>query len=499
MAKAIIYCRVSSVKQVENTSLGTQMTVCEKFIKERGDTVSARFVEKGESAKTADRTELQKLLSYIREHDIDYLVVYKIDRFSRNTEDFYALHSILERYGVKFESATENFSETPAGRLTRNMLAAFAQFDNDERSYKTTNGMKAQVEKGKWMWQTPLGFVRKYPSANISPDPNRAPLIKRGFEEYAKGLHSYKSLANFLTDLGLRTVTGKAVSHQWVEKMIKNELYCGRIIAFDKDIKSDFGIISETLFYKCQGVASGASRNADIRLQKNENFPLRKHVMCTACGVRLTGSYSRGKSGMQFGYYHHGTHKCSSFYSVNKVELERQFTKLLEQMSLKEECATRFKNIVLTVWKEKYEEFDQYSTRLNSQLQKLQGARQQLFEYHLEGKYSDDDFNEQKERIASEIELVRIKLSEIESMEYNVEEVLEFAISFAKSLGIHWNTADYTNKKRILAIVAPKGLDFDGEKLGTPEMSLIFEQKKNHPEDDSSLVTPRRIELRLQA
>jgi site-specific DNA recombinase len=81
--KCVIYCRVSSKEQVEGTSLETQQKFCREYAARQGWDVSDVFVEMGESAKTADRTQFQKALSFCarKKPRIDFFVVYKLDRF----------------------------------------------------------------------------------------------------------------------------------------------------------------------------------------------------------------------------------------------------------------------------------------------------------------------------------------------------------------------------------------------------------------------------------
>src|SRR5271169_2050196 len=83
--RAVIYCRVSTRDQVQNLSLPTQRRACIEYCQRNGYDVDRVFVEEGESAKTADRTELKKLLTYCRENKgrIHAVVVYAVNRFAR--------------------------------------------------------------------------------------------------------------------------------------------------------------------------------------------------------------------------------------------------------------------------------------------------------------------------------------------------------------------------------------------------------------------------------
>src|SRR4030095_12066001 len=89
MIGAVIYVRVSTREQTENLSLPIQLRVCEEYCRRQGYEILERFREEGESAKTTDRTELQKLLKYCREHKgkVNLGVVYTLTRFARDKDD----------------------------------------------------------------------------------------------------------------------------------------------------------------------------------------------------------------------------------------------------------------------------------------------------------------------------------------------------------------------------------------------------------------------------
>jgi hypothetical protein len=128
MVGAVIYIRVSTKEQTENLSLSTQLKACEEYCERQGLEVLARFREEGESAKTADRTELQKLLQYCRLHKgkVQFVVVFNLTRFAREKYDHFALRAHLKSLGISLRSATEPIDDTSTGKLMEGVLAAFA-------------------------------------------------------------------------------------------------------------------------------------------------------------------------------------------------------------------------------------------------------------------------------------------------------------------------------------------------------------------------------------
>ncbi len=152
MAGAVIYIRVSTKEQTENLSLPTQLRACEEYCRREGLEVLARFKEEGESAKTADRTELQpdagRSAGRTRA-SVHFVVVFNLTRFARDKYDHFALRSHLQSLGISLRSATEPIDDTSTGKLMEGVLAAFAQFDNDVRSDRTRAGMRAALELGR--------------------------------------------------------------------------------------------------------------------------------------------------------------------------------------------------------------------------------------------------------------------------------------------------------------------------------------------------------------
>jgi site-specific DNA recombinase len=233
MVGAVIYVRVSDPRQAENLSLATQLKACDDYCKRHGLEIVERFKEEGESAKTADRTELQRLLQFCRVHKgkVHFLVVYSLSRFAREKYDHFALRAHLKSLGITLRSATEPIDDTATGKLMEGVLAAFAQFDNDVRSDRTRAGMRTALELGRWTFLAPLGYLNapKWSGKSLVPDPERAPLVQRAFERFATARFTKVEVLAEVTSLGLRTRRGKEVSTQTFDAMLENQLYIGLI------------------------------------------------------------------------------------------------------------------------------------------------------------------------------------------------------------------------------------------------------------------------------
>ncbi len=159
--KAIIYCRVSTKEQADQGfSLDGQEKECRTFAENNDYEVENVFIEKGESAKTQDRTQLKNLIKYCvkNKKEISCLIVWKLDRLTRNVGDYAELTKHFASLEILILSATENNEDNSTGKLMRNIISSFAQYENDVKRDRTITGMKRAIEDGRWAWRAPIGY-----------------------------------------------------------------------------------------------------------------------------------------------------------------------------------------------------------------------------------------------------------------------------------------------------------------------------------------------------
>ncbi len=491
----IIYCRVSSKEQVEGTSLSSQERFCRDYAVRNNIKILNVYIEKGESAKTADRTEFNKALAFCSnvKNNVTFFIVYKLDRFSRSQEAHVMVRALLKKAGTDLRSVTETIDETPVGKAMEGMISVFAELDNNMRTERTRQGMLERIKQGIWVWQAPLGYLRLRQGSNIVPDAEMSPLIRLGFEEYSKGTYTYKSLAKFLAQKGLKTRLGKPPTVQIMEKILKNPIYCGVIKVWGEH-KCDFEpIISEGLFAKCQPDYA-RSLKISPRSTNNPLFPLRRFVVCNDCNTPLTGSTSKGRHRKEYSYYHHHDKECQKTKSIPKEAFEQQFIEYLDGISPDGEYEKLFKAIVVDIWKNNYKKIDQDNAKIRLKIAKLENERQKVFDFHRAGKYTDNDFEEQKNLVNTQIKQQYLLLQEKREEEFEMEEVLDYCFSYVRNTAKEWIEADYKTKIRLQKLVFAGRVQFDGEKFGTAELRQVYGINQAYQLDKSSLVAPRGVE-----
>ncbi len=493
--KGIIYCRVSSAEQVENTSLESQQRNCIEYANREGIEVAAVFIEEGESAKTANRTEFMKAITFCgdKKNKVTHFIVYKLDRFARNQNDHVVTQATLRRYGVVLRSVTEPIDETPIGRVMEGVISVFAEFDNNVRTERSKGGMVEKIKKGVWVWQAPLGYYRPYQGSNIAPEATTAPYIRTIFEEYVKGTYTYLSLAEYISERGFRTKSGKLISMQQIEKILKNPLYCGRIKVWCLDIKGDFeSVVSEELFARCQ---KGYKRNyvKMNRSAENENFPLRRVSVCSECQTSLTGSTTTKNMGAdKYSYYHHHKQGCPKAQFIPKETFEQLFIQYLDELTPSGKYEKIFKAIVMDIWESNYKKMDENNAKIRVEIERVEQERLKVFELHRTGKYSDDEFLEQKEIANKKIHAKRQLLQDNHIEEFNMEEALSHCFNFVRETSSNWVRFKKTNYARAMQFqkqIFPEKITFDGKKFGTTELSFVYKMNQEIGADKSKLVS----------
>ncbi|MEU5428231.1 recombinase family protein [Streptomyces olivoreticuli] len=222
--RAVIYIRVSTKKQVnkavnpEGYSLPTQRDACLRKAADLGAEVVDVYIDRGESAKTTDREDFQRMLARLRaQSDVDFVIVYRINRFARDSYDDATLDRELHSLGIELVSAIEHIDRTPAGRLNHRMLAAMAEYESANLAVETMRGMRRKAQdEGGTNYRAPSGYLNTLvemsdPTSNtvrrvktVVMDETRAKHMAWMFEAYATGQWTDEDLAQELKARGVR-------------------------------------------------------------------------------------------------------------------------------------------------------------------------------------------------------------------------------------------------------------------------------------------------------
>ncbi len=299
---AVIYARYSSHNQTEQSIEG-QLRVCHEYAKREGYVVVGEYIDRAISGKTDDRPDFQRMISDSGKGVFKYVIVYRLDRFTRNRYDSAIYKHKLKKNGVKVLSAMENIGDNPEGVILEAVLEASAEYYSLELSQKVKRGMRESAMKGLYCTGTPpLGY--KCVDGRLAIDETTAPFVKKAFEQYADGVPKTK-IIEYLAASGLRNHNGNPYSPGALQTIFRNKKYLGIFNYCDIEIEGACpALVDQETFNKVQEQVARHRLSGGRNKAKTE-YLLSGKLFCGYCGYSLVGcsSYGGRKGGKVFTYY----------------------------------------------------------------------------------------------------------------------------------------------------------------------------------------------------
>ena len=497
--KAVIYCRVSTKDQAEQGfSLDAQETKCTEFAQKNGYEVTKIFIERGESAKTQDRTQLTKMIEYTikNKEKISALIIWKFDRLARNLSDQTELVKNFSNLKIRTLSVTEDNNDNATGNLMRNIIGSFAQFENDVKSERTKEGMKQAIKEGYWCFPAPIGykFVKSESGRSVLEPNEDSEYIKQAYNIAEKGIYKQTEILNKLKFKGFTKI--KSSNH--LSRILRNPLYAGllKVSWFDDYHNGNHQpLISKEIYHKVQLILDGKSTNIIPHISNNPDFPLRGFIRCSKCNGKFTGSWSKGRS-KKYPYYNCRSKGCST--SVRKEKLDEQFIGLLKNLEPKEDVLQLFEKVLIDVWKSQQKENITDKSKLEIAINQLEEKLIKIEELTINGTFNSETYKRKQQEIHNDI---HIKQKQIDELKININDVggmISYCKYFLSNLSELWITADITLKQRFQKLIFPKGILFDGKKVRTTVTNIIFGCLHNINTQKVNLVSRRGVEPLLQ-
>ena len=482
MNNAVIYCRVSSKEQIDGTSLKSQEDACRAYAAQQGMEVLKVFIEEGESAKFADRTQLLALIDFCRENkgQVQALLVWKVDRFARNNADYYAVKSTLMRYGVtRVVSVTEPIDASPTGKLMEGVLASFAQFDNDVRAVRSVQGMQRRLQEGIFPWRTPFGY--KSPITNGEkktvpdlPDQPTFTLLQRAWKLFATGNYTQAEMGRLMESWGLRSANGGPFSRQSLYQLLTNPFYAG--ILFDPWSGKEYEgkhtpMVTREEFARAQQIIARRNRSVPHHKERPE-FALRGLARCDACGQAVTGGFSRGRSG-RYAYYvcqHASCPKRGKSHPAGVVHEE--FDQFLDSAAPKPEILEKIGDYLTEEVKAYETEFAARTANRKALAAQLERELQGIIGMRAQALITDEEFLRHRKIILNQRHALE---SQSMSSRIDVAEAREKFKEIAAPL-IHlretWHTLQPAFRRRFERLILPAGFAIGTSR--TAELGGLF-------------------------
>lgn len=327
--RVAIYTRRSTDEENQPYSIDAQETRMRSYVDSQPGWRIVKHYTDDASGATIDRDDLQKAMRAARAGMFDVLLVYRVDRFSRNLRDMVTLLDDLDETGVVFRSATEPFdTSTPMGRMLVQMLGMFAQFERDTIIDRVIAGMERKAAKGRWKGgRRPFGYHVDKVAQRLIPIETEAAVIKLVFGLYTNDRLGSTTIATTLNERGHRTTTGNIWNKNQIVRLLNNRVYLGELTFRDITVTDTHpALITEDLFNRAQHVLDQRGESHAHRAANSSDYLITGRITCPRCGKGMIGTNATGRN-RTYRYYtcwnrnRYGTAKCD-YPRINADALE---------------------------------------------------------------------------------------------------------------------------------------------------------------------------------
>lgn len=467
MSGAVLYIRVSSQEQADQAhNLPTQKRKVEDRCKREGLPILKKFVD-AESARTADRTQFQEMLTYCRTHrsKVTHVVFADLSRLARNIQDQASTLATFKQLGITPVSCDERIEDSAAGKLSTNLLGVVNQFFSDSLSEKTRYRMSIGVQEGRWLHLAPVGYLNgTNGSSGLQIDTQRAALVRQAFEWVATRSYSLEEVWRRLRLLGLTTRrAGRPISRQTLSRMLRNEIYPGWVVSGQHKVKGQHEpIISQELFDAVQNALDGKAETPIIRKKLNEDFPLRGFVRCTSCDKKLTAGWVKGRK-EKYARYWCANKQCAAKVGASRNEIENAFLGILGMLVPTQEYLNDLPRIAKTYWAHRLERIKSERRRLSTVLADTRALNQKILLRKVNGELSAEDFAMLKETVMKQREDAETQLAALDSETSSMNALLQETQQNIVDLVGAWKNGGVQQRQEIAWALYPEGLRFSRE------------------------------------
>lgn len=442
---AVIYARYSSSSQTEQ-SIDGQLRVCREYAERNKINIIGEYIDRALTGTNDKRPEFQKMIENAGSKEFEQILVYKLDRFSRDKYDNVVYKHKLAQFGVKVVSATEAISDTPEGAVMEGLLEMFAEMYSKELSQKVKRGIRESVIKGNFIGGHVL-YGYKVEDKKLVIDEETAPAIRYLFEEYANG-KSKKQIVKDLNEKGYR-IKNKSFTYNSLQNNLRNAKYAG-IFDNGKLQNENYcpAIIDKKLFDLVQ-VKLDEQKHAPASKKAKVEFLLTGKAFCGHCGSSMVGISGTSHTSKRHSYY-----TCSKRYKEHTCDKKTEHKDYLEKYVVEQtlnyiltpEQIDNIANGMLAEWSKdktalKIKEYEKKIEKVERELDKCFDLFYQTENEDMKKRINEksNSFTIQKQDLLEELKKVKM----VQIITHTKEEVVQ---ALSQYLDGNANDLDYQRK-----------------------------------------------------
>ena len=482
----ILYCRVSSDEQTQNTSLKVQEDRLREYC-ERNQYNIVECYREDYSAKTfTKRPEMRKIMAYCRATPkrVDEILFLRWDRYSRSLE--YALTNIrqLKKLDITVNSIENPLDpESPDFPTMLGVYIGSAEAENNKISKRTKDGIIKNLELGKCTNKAPRGYknvsyisevdnsVVKY-VVIVEKD---ADYIRQIFKEVAKGVETPNYIRKQFERKGFK------VPKSSFPDMLRNPFYMGyvKVPAYDnKPERLQKGvheaIIEEEVFNKVQDILNPKKKSTPKLSKKiHPDLFLGKYLLCPTCGESMTGGGSKGNGGV-YHYYH-----CSpnpKHFRCRADEANELFAQYTANLKPNETVLKLYSEILNDVRLERNGVIKQDLNKFEAELKAIEVSMNKADDKLINDDIDKSTHTRLMDRYRKESQEIQMKIDLMKNPNRsNLEPKLKYSIALINNIDSYMRDARVEVKCKVLSSMFPQKITFDGKSYRTNSYNSVLD------------------------
>lgn len=352
--KFAAYCRVSTERGEQLTSLENQKLFFSEYAQKTGDELVRIYADKGISGKDMKKRDaFLEMLAEAETGAFDYVAVKDISRFARNTSDFLYGIRKLKSFGTDVRFLSNNQTVLGESEFVLTVFAALAQQESENLSKRVVFGKRQNAKKGR-VPNVVYGYDRE-DMYNLKINTSEGETVKLMFRMYLSG-EGTRRIAMRLNEMGIPTKKGAMWQAKTVRRILQNPIYTGRLTN-NKSVTEDFlsgkrralpeeewfvherpmlRLISDADFYSVQKKIAGRREMYDRKERFSGKYLFSNVIKCGECGGSFT---ARENSGVRYRCAAHNNGLCKNAVTVKEQDIKEEVERYLESRNIK--CADR--------------------------------------------------------------------------------------------------------------------------------------------------------------
>lgn len=503
------YIRISDKKQIQGESPETQRKVIQEYADRNGIIIIKWFYDEAKSGKNTERDELQSLLRLAIKYKgkIDYFIVYKMSRASRDLDSYImTVKSVLKARGISIRSATEPFDDSPMGTFVQNLHVMVAQLDNEIKRDTVIDNMTGIAKQGWWQHNPPIGFDKcRVSNADGKERPSlkanaMGVIVRKVLLRFARGDMTVAALTRYAETEGLRSINGQPLLQEAIKRLLKrpeNAAYVhDKFTNYELVEGQHQGLIDKETYWQIQKLLSMKQKDylLDVKhKQTNEKYPLRKFLRCPHCQTILTASAPKNSP-------RYFCRNCRGVPSLATRIVHEKFVELLHEVQPTPSTLKLYKELLRRQAIKELGHINADISEIRRKLDSLAKERTKVLR-----KFTLDQLDKgDKDMLIDALDTEKIalveELSALEDQQTIQETNIEYALNFMGNVAKVWADAPLELKIKFQNLIFPEGLELDTSKqiFRTSKISPLYRYIPNKKElsdaENSLLVTPRGIE-----